>query len=188
MFGVRARLVLRIYAEGQVALLTNPIRRIIYGVIAATLITGFAVALNSPGVSFSGRAFGLILLVSMTTASAVVALLREEVRFDSSAGELRREMRIAGLRVRSEVDPLRSLTAVVIQNPRFFSDSQIPASTPVNSRLSSYMNRKNSFGRLVLELGDRMVTVDESNSVAELEQTSQALSRAIGRPWRRDGI
>lgn len=188
MFGVRARLVLRISSDGRVALRTNPVRRIIYGIIAVVLLSGFVIAGLAPGIRLSGGPFGLLLLIGMTAASAVVALLREEVSFDPAGDLIRRETRLAGVALRATHEPLSSLTAIVVQNPRFFSDSQIPAQTPVNSRLSSFMTRKNSFGRLILELGDRMIPIDESNSVAELEQTSQTLARAIGRPWRRDGI
>lgn len=188
MFRLRSRLSVTHSGERELIVQLNGRQRVLFGLIAALLIAGFAFGVDFErdfGEDFSA---GMIIYFALVVICLSVAGFNSLVTLDTQRHEARFSKRLFGFGLQSKVISLASVRSVLLQSIEFLRGKEMPQQGPMTSRFRDYMQRRNVYFKLYLETDEKRHFVEDSTDSSELESAASAMSQFLSIPLVREEL
>lgn len=188
MLRVRSRIALTQPSETRLVLRNNPRRRIMFAVVAALLLLAFFLGVDWQS-DFQGPiAVGTVFYFVLTTTCLAVAAWGTSVSFDSRFGSIDFSRRIAGIEITHDRVTVSDVEAVTIQGVRFLNESEQPRPGLLNTRFRTYVERRNNYYKLYLDLSDRRQFLEDSSELGDLDAVAERIAGFLSVPFRREHV
>lgn len=184
MLSVRSRITIVRPTSELLVLKTSPWRRILFAIIAVVLLVGLIAGATAADFA-PPRLGGTIFYFCLLAICLTVAGWDRRIWFDrGDAGIPRSSVRLffipAGGRALSTARP----ECVVVQHLKLIRSEELGHGNPVSRRVSSYILRRSSMFKLMLETEERSITLEDSSDRTEMERAGEAIADFLSVPYR----
>jgi hypothetical protein len=186
MIPLKAKLTYRYSGDNAFELRTKPTHRLLFLGVFALLTAAFFIGIGD-GIEKSeipGTIFYFFLLI-LTGGTAAWNRL---VRFDRSSGSGEIARRLGPVRVwKSTIFPLEKIEAVVLQTVTLASGFGNRKSDEF-SPFKKYVDKRRFLNRLILDVEEKRIFLEDSATGEELEGMGKALAGFLGKPLRKENM
>jgi hypothetical protein len=188
MFRVRSRITITHPSETTLVLRSNPGRRVLFGIVGALLLLAFVLSVDWQADFERGSLVGTIFYFVLTTTCLVVAAWGSSVLFDSDKKEIIFTRTIVGIAVRRDRQETTAVQAVTVVGVRFLKESERPQPGLLNTRFRNYIDRRNNYYKLYLDLGERRRFLEDSTDLTDLDAAANEISQFLHVTLRREEV
>jgi len=188
MFRIRSRIALSRPSESRLVLRSNPGRRVLFGIIGGLLLVALFLSVDWQADFEGSMVAGTIFYFVLTATCVGVAAWGSSILFDSENDEISFTKSILGIEVRRECIGASAVQAVTIEGVRFLKDSERPQPGLLNTRFRNYVERRNNYYKLFLDLGERRQFVEDSTDLTDLDAAATEIARFLQVSLRREEI
>ena len=188
MFRLRSRIAISHPSESRLVLRNNPGRRVLFGFIGGLLLVAFFLSVDWQTDFEGGMVAGTIFYFVLTAICVGVAVWSSSILFDSENDEINFTKSIFGIEIRRDRVGASAVQAVTIQGVRFLKDSERPQPGLLNTRFRNYVERRNNYYKLYLDLGERLQFVEDSTDLTDLDAIATEMARFLQVTLRREEI
>lgn len=180
MLSVRARITVAQPDDDTLIVRSNPTRRGLFGAIALLLVFATIVGFDSSVDLRPPRLAGTILFAVLIATTAGVALWDERVVIARSAGQVLFRTSIAGIPLKLEEKPLATLTGVILVRVELMKGGDGAGPAALGRGLGSYVERRGTYHRLILDFGRERRTLENGTNHEELAAIGGAIGAFCG--------
>lgn len=188
MFRLKSRLAVTQTAERELVVQLSGRRRILFGLIAALLITAFLFSVDFQRDFGEGLSAGSVIYFGLVVICAAVAGFNSLVTLDTARHEARFSKRLFGINLQGSSVSLTAVRGVLLQSVQFLRGREMPQPGPMSSRFRSYMERRNVYYKLYIETDEKRHFVEDSTDSGELEEAATAMSQFLSVPLMREEL
>ena len=188
MFRVRSRIAVVHPTTTTLILRSNPGRRVMFGVIAAVLIVAFALGVDWQTDLQRDSLMGTLFYFSLLLICTAVAAWGSSVRFDSEREKITFTKTLAGVKVRQEQIDSSAVRAVTVAGIRFLKEAERPQPGLLNNRFRSYVDRRNTYYKLYLDLDESRHFLEDSTDLTDLDAAANEIAGFLQVTLRREEL
>lgn len=188
MFQLRSRISVSHPTESRLVLRSNPGRRVLFGFIGGVLLVAFSLSVDWQSDFGGGMAAGTVFYFVLTATCVGVAAWGSSIFFDSESDEISFTKSLAGIEVHRDRIGASAVKAVTIQGIRFLKDSERPQPGLLNNRFRTYIERRNNYYKLYLDMGEERKFVEDSTDVTDLDAAAAEIAGFLHVTLRREEI
>ena len=188
MFRLRSRIVLSHPGDSRLVVRSSPGRRVLFGLVGGVLLAAFFLSVDWQSDFEGGMVAGTIFYFVLTATCVGVAAWGSSILFDTENDEISFAKSIFGIEVQRVCIGASAVQAVTIQGVRFLKDSERPQPGLLNRRFRNYVERRNNYYKLYLDLGERLQFVEDSTDLTDLDAAATEIARFLQVTLRREEI
>jgi hypothetical protein len=167
---------------------SNPGRRVLFGVIGVLLSVSFFLSVDWQTDFGRGSLLGTAFFVGLTVICLAAAAWGSSVLFDSTGNEVSFTKTIAGITVRQDRIDAGAVHAVTVEGLRFLKESERSQPGLLNTRFRNYVDRRNNYYKLYLDLGESRRFIEDSTDLSDLDAAANEISQFLRVTLRREQI
>jgi hypothetical protein len=167
---------------------SSPGRRVMFGVIGAVLLVSFFLSVDWQTDFGGGSIGGTLFFFALTAICLAVAAWGSSIHFDATEKAVTFTKTLAGIQVRRDRIETKTVRAVTVEGLKFLKDSERPQPGILNTRFRSYVDRRNNYYKLYLDLGERRQFLEDSTDLSDLDAAAHEISQFLQVTLRREEI
>ncbi len=186
MFRLRSRIAISHPSESRLVLHSSPGRRVLFGFVGGLLLVAFFLSVDWQSDFAGSMVAGTIFYFALTATCLGVAAWSSSILIDLEHDEISFTKSIVGIEVRRDRIGASAVQTVTIQGIRFLKESERPQPGLLNTRFRNYVERRNNYYKLYLDLGERRQFVEDSTDLADLDTAATEIARFLQVTLRRE--